>query len=48
MARTWIASRQNTIAADIILFGIIKGDFLFYIDNGMLCVIFRFALMRRF
>ena len=34
---------QNHIAADIIIFGIIYGDFLFYIDNGMLCVLMRIA-----
>ena len=28
---------KNSIAADIIVFGIILGDFLFYIDNCMLC-----------
>ena len=29
-------------------FGIIKGDFLFYIENGILCVLIRIASMRRF
>ena len=39
---------KHSIAADVILFGIIKGDFLFYIDNVMLCVLIRIASMRRF
>ena len=30
---------KNHTAADIIIFGIIEADFLFYIDNGMLCVL---------
>ena len=29
-------------------FGIIYGDFLFYIDNGILCVLIRIASKRRF
>ena len=29
-------------------FGIILGDFLFYIENGILCVLIRIASMRRF
>ena len=37
---------KHPIAADIIIFGIIQGDFLFYIDNGMLCVLIRIASMR--
>ena len=41
-------NKTNPIAADIIVFGIISGDFLFYINNGMLCVIIRIASMRRF
>ena len=39
---------KNPIAGDIIIFGTIKWDFLFYIDNGMLCVLIRIASMRRF
>ena len=39
---------KNPTAADIILLGIIKGDFLYYIDNGMLCILVRIASMRRF
>ena len=27
-------SHKNAIAADMIVFGIISGDFLFYIDNA--------------
>ena len=30
---------NHPIAADIIIFGIIQGDFLFQIDNGILCVL---------
>ena len=36
---------KNPIAADIIVFGIISGDFL---GEGMLCELIRIALMRRF
>ena len=32
---------KNPIAADNIIFGIIKGDFLFYIANAMLRVLIR-------
>ena len=39
---------KNLIAADISIFGIILGVFLFYIDNGMLCVLIGIASMRRF
>ena len=39
---------KNPIAGGIIIFEIIKSDFLFYIDNGMLCVLIRIASMRRF
>ena len=39
---------KNPIAADIILSGTIKGDFLFYNENGMFCVLIRIASMRRF
>ena len=31
------------IAVDIIIFGIIQGDFLYYIDTGMLRVLMRIA-----
>ena len=40
--------RKNPLGADIIVFVIVLGDFRFYIDNGMLCVIVRVASMRRF
>ena len=56
MARTLMATKfttavsnlgKNPIAADIIIFGI--ADFFFLnIDNGMLCVLIRIALMRHF
>ena len=39
---------KKSIAADIIIFWIIQANFLLYIDNGMLCVLIRIALMRRF
>ena len=39
---SWVP-RKNPIAAEIIIFGIIKGDFLFYIDYGMLYVLIRIA-----
>ena len=39
---------KNPIAADIIIYGIITGDSLFYIDIGMLCVLIRIASMRLF
>ena len=38
---------KSLTATDITVFGIISGDFLFYIDNGMLCVLIRIAWMRR-
>ena len=38
----------NPIAADIIIFGIIKDGFLFYIDYCMLNAFIRIASMRRF
>ena len=41
-----VSSRLISIRLDIIVFGIISGDFLFHIDNGMLCVPFRVASMR--
>ena len=37
---------KTTIAADIFMFGIILGDFRFYIDDGMLYVLIRIASMR--
>ena len=39
---------KNPIAADIIIFGITQCDFLFHIDNVMLCVLIRIASMLRF
>ena len=39
------AQAKNPIAADIIVFGINSGDFLFYFDNGTLCVLIRIASM---
>ena len=41
-------SSRNPIAADIIVFWIISGDFLLYCDSDMLCVLSRIASMRRF
>ena len=38
----------HPIAANIITFGIILSDFLFYIDNGILYVLIRIASMSRF
>ena len=37
---------KNPIAADFIVFGIILilGDFLFHIENGMMCVLIRIPL----
>ena len=51
MARTLkavLCSLKTPISADIIIFGIIKDGFPFYIDSSMLCVIIRLASMRRF
>ena len=31
------------MASDTIIFGIIKDVFLFYIDNGILCILIRIA-----
>ena len=31
--RSWVSYKNNPIAADFIVFGIISGDFLFYIDK---------------
>ena len=39
---------KHHIVADIIIVGIILGDFRFHIDNDMLCVLVRIASMRRF
>ena len=39
-------TKKNLTAADIIIFGIILGAFLFFIDNGMLCMLIRIASMR--
>ena len=41
-------SKKNPITADIIIFLIILGDFLFYIDDDILYVLIRIASMRRF
>ena len=41
-------TKIKPIAADIIVFVIISGHFLFYIENGMLCVLIRIASLRRF
>ena len=38
---------ENPIAAYIIIVEKIEDDFLFYIDNGMLCVLIRITLMRQ-
>ena len=35
----------HPLAADIIIFGIILGDFLFYIENGILSVLNEAILM---
>ena len=45
--RSSVPSGKNPIAADISIFEIIKGDFLFYIDNVMLRVFNGIASMRR-
>ena len=47
MVRT-LMIRLQPITGDNILFRIISDDFLFYIDNGMLCLLIRIASMRRF
>ena len=39
--RSWVPNKKNPIAADIIVFWIIWDGFLFYIDNGILCVCHR-------
>ena len=40
--------QKNPIATGIIVFRMISGDFLFYFDSGMLCVLIRIASMRQF
>ena len=44
LLRSW--GHKNPIDADIIVFGMNSGDFLFYIDNSMMCVLIRIALVR--
>ena len=39
---------KTPIAADIIIFRIVKDVFLFYVDDGMLCVLIRIGLLRQF
>ena len=46
--RSRVPNKKNPTAADIIVFWIALGDFLSYIDNGMLCVFIRIASTRRF
>ena len=41
-------TKKNPTAADITVFVLIAGEFLFYIDNDILCVLIRIAWMRRF
>ena len=41
-------TKQNPIAVKIIVFGIISGNFLLYIDNAMSCVLNRITSMRGF
>ena len=54
MARILIArlpllfNKKYHIAADITVFGINSGNFPFYIDNGILCVLIRITSMRSF
>ena len=43
-----VLNKNDPIAADIIVFGIISGNYLFYTDNGMLCILIRITSMRRF
>ena len=43
-----VPNKKNPIAADIIMFEIILGEFLFYVENSMLCVLIKIASMRRF
>ena len=48
ISNLFLSSIENPIAADIIVCGRIWGDFLFYIDNSMLCVLIRIASLWRF
>ena len=41
--RSSVPNKNNPIPAGVIVFGMIWGDFLFYIDNDMLCVLIRIA-----
>ena len=41
-------TKENPIAANIVVFEIISGDFPFDIDNGILSVLIRSTSMRRF
>ena len=43
----WSLTKTNPVAAGIIIFGIISGDFHFDSDNGMSCVLIRIASMMR-
>ena len=38
--------QKNPVASDIIVYRIISGDFHFYSDNCMLCVLIRIASIR--
>ena len=40
--------KNSMTSADFIIFEIMQDDFLFYIDNGILCVLIRIASMRQF
>ena len=42
---SWVSWKKNPIAADVGSFRVI---FLFYVENGILCVLIRIASMRRF
>ena len=46
--RSCVPNQNCPITADMIVSGIISDDLLFYIDNGMLCVLIRIASMRQF
>ena len=43
-----VSNKNNLTDADIIVFGIILGNCLFYTDNGMSCNLKRIVSMRRF
>ena len=45
---SFTTATSKTTAAGIIVFRIISSVFLFYVDNGMLCVLIRIASVRRF